>query len=152
DRLRRILALFQRTGRDFEQERIVSLKMNRYAELTDQHHAPSGGVDQQQRHRLAAIKDFPRKAVGFALVTCVVEGDATQMAPGFRQRLVGDDVDPRAAKLAHAASVRSQTWLSWKAAPPWGATASAPVRTLMPSPSRWALLGQIPSATRTPGF
>src|SRR5262249_37453866 len=35
----------------------------------------------------------------------------------------------------------NQTLLSWKAAPPIGATASAPVRVLMPRPPIWSRFG-----------
>ena len=44
----------------------------------------------------------------------------------------------------------TQTLLSWNAAPPTGATASAPVSMLMPRPPIWALFGWTDSAISTP--
>src|SRR6185437_4530441 len=49
-----------------------------------------------------------------------------------------------------AAAFLIQTLLSWNAAPPIGATASAPVSTLMPLPPMWSLFGWIDSAIKTP--
>src|ERR1700752_2910382 len=51
---------------------------------------------------------------------------------------------------ADAAAFLSQTLLSWKGAPPIGATTSAPVSLLMPRPPIWDLLGWIDSAISTP--
>ena len=50
---------------------------------------------------------------------------------------------------AQAASI--QIRLSWKGAPPTGATGSAPVRALMPIPSSNARFGQMLSTITTPG-
>src|SRR6201996_3761528 len=52
--------------------------------------------------------------------------------------------------IASAAAFLIQTLLSWNAAPPTGATASAPVSMLMPRPPIWDLFGWIDSAISTP--
>src|SRR6266404_1415531 len=55
-----------------------------------------------------------------------------------------------AAGIAGGAAFFTQTLLSWNAAPPTGATASAPVSVLIPRPPMWALFGWIDSAINTP--
>ena len=51
---------------------------------------------------------------------------------------------------ADGAAFFTQTLLSWNAAPPIGAIASAPVSVLMPRPPIWALFGWTDSAISTP--
>ena len=43
-------------------------------------------------------------------------------------------IEPRETRGRIHAAFFTHTLLSWKAAPPWGATGSAPVSTLMPRP------------------
>src|SRR5690606_28958287 len=107
-------------------------------------HALAQAVDRRVEHRL--------------LVTDPRLGDRPAHAGrrlGPRVAVQVDHAGTRSAAAATArlatGSLRSQTAVSWNAAPPFGGAASALIRTLSATPSSKAAFGQMLSTTSTPG-